>query len=71
MPEGAVIRIGDRDHVFVRKGPEEFEPRPVRLGRFDGERYEALEGVQVGEEVVIQGVFFQKSALIKGDGEDD
>ncbi len=71
VPEGAVIRIGDRDHVFVRKGPKAFEPRPVRLGRFDGERYEVLEGVKVGEEIVTRGVFFLKSALIKGKGEDD
>lgn len=71
VPEEAVIRIGDQDHVFVRKGPEDFEPRPVRLGQFDGERYEVLSGVRVGEPVVAQGVFFLKSALLKGDGEDE
>jgi RND family efflux transporter MFP subunit len=69
VPEGAVIRIAERDQVFVRTGAEEFEPRPVRLGQFDGERYEVLDGLRVGEEIVTQGVFFLKSALIKDSGE--
>jgi RND family efflux transporter MFP subunit len=69
VPEGAVIRIAERDQVFVRTGTEDFEPRPVRLGQSDGEWYEVLDGVRVGEEVVTQGVFFLKSALIKDSGE--
>jgi cobalt-zinc-cadmium efflux system membrane fusion protein len=71
VPEGAVIRIAKRDQVFVRTGAEEFEPRPVRLGQFDGERYEVLDGLRVGEEIVTQGAFFLKSALIKDSGGDD
>ncbi len=71
VPEGAVIRIADRDQVFVRAREEEFEPRPVRLGQFDGERYEVLDGLRVGEEIVTQGAFFLKSALIKDSGGDE
>jgi cobalt-zinc-cadmium efflux system membrane fusion protein len=69
VPESAVIRIADRDQVFVRTGAEEFDPRPVRLGQFDGTRYEVLDGLRIGEEIVTQGVFFLKSALIRGSGE--
>ena len=68
VPEGSVIRIAERDQVFVRTGAEEFEPRPVRLGQFNGERYEVLDGLRVGEEIVTQGVFFLKSALLKDSG---
>jgi len=69
VPEGAVIRIAERDQVFVRTGAEVFEARPVRLGQFDGQRYEVLDGVRVGEEIATQGVFFLKSALVKDGGE--
>lgn len=71
VPETAVIRVGEEDHVFVRKGKDEFEPRPVRLGRFDGKRYEVIDGLRVGEEIVTQGVFFLKSALVKESGGDE
>ena len=41
------------------------------LGLFNGGRYEVLDGVDPGEEVAVEGVFFLKSALIKGgDGEE-
>ncbi len=71
VPETAVIRIAEQDHVFVRRTDEEFEPRPVRLGQFDGTRYEVLDGVRVGEEIATRGVFFLKSALVKGTGGKD
>ena len=40
-----------------------------KMREIDGERYEVLDGVRVGEEIVTQGVFFLKSALIKDSGE--
>lgn len=70
VPESAVIRVGASDVVFVRTAPTEFEARPVRLGLFNGSRYEILEGVEPGEDVVVQGVFFLKSALLKGEDEE-
>ena len=66
VPEPAVSRFGTSDYVFVRTGPETFEARPVQLGRFNGTRYEVLDGVQTGEDVVVEGVFFLKSVLVKG-----
>jgi RND family efflux transporter MFP subunit len=67
VPASAPISVGGEDVVFVRRSNEEFELRHVRLGMFNGTRYEVLEGVEVGEEVVVEGVFFLKSALVKGD----
>jgi len=69
VPESAVTRFGSTDYVFVRTGPETFEARPVQLGRFNGTRYEILEGVKLDEDVVIEGVFFLKSVLVKGTSE--
>jgi cobalt-zinc-cadmium efflux system membrane fusion protein len=69
VPESAVIRIGSTDYVFVRTSAESFESRPVRLGRYNGTRYEILEGAKTGEDVVVEGVFFLKSVLVKGSSE--
>jgi cobalt-zinc-cadmium efflux system membrane fusion protein len=68
VPESAVIRIGSSDHVFVRLAPDSFEARSVEIGLFNGTRYEVLVGVGPGEEVAVEGVFFLKSALIRGGG---
>jgi cobalt-zinc-cadmium efflux system membrane fusion protein len=70
VPQSAVISIGGADSVFVVAG-EGFEPRPVTLGQRDGERYEVLDGLRAGEEVAVAGVFFLKSALVKGEGGED
>jgi cobalt-zinc-cadmium efflux system membrane fusion protein len=69
VPESAVIRIGSADHVFVRLSAESFEARAVEIGLFNGTRYEVVTGVEPGEEVVVEGVFFLKSALLRGGGE--
>jgi len=70
VPERSVIRMGASDYVFIRRDPLRFEARPVRLGRFNGSRYEILEGLEGGEEVAVEGVFLLKSALVRGAGEE-
>lgn len=67
VPESAVIRMGSSDYVFVRVDAETFEARPVSVGRFNGTRYEIREGLKLGEEVAVQGVFLLKSALLRGE----
>jgi len=66
VPEAAVTRLGDNDVVFVQVGPDTFEIRPVVLGQFNGTRFEVKSGVEPGEDVVVKGVFFLKSAVLKG-----
>jgi len=69
VPDSAVIRLSGGDHVFVRRAAESFEARPVVLGRSDGDRWEIREGLEVGEEVAVEGVFLLKSALTRaGEG---
>lgn len=71
VPESAVINVGGQDVVFVALGDGSFEMRPVELGVSNGSRYQVLTGVESGEQVAVEGVFFLKSALLKGaDGED-
>jgi cobalt-zinc-cadmium efflux system membrane fusion protein len=69
VPEGAVIAVGGRDSVFVQAAPDTFEVRQVELGQSAGGSIEVLGGVEPGQMIVVEGVFFLKSALLKGSGE--
>jgi membrane fusion protein, heavy metal efflux system len=60
----AVQTLEQRSVVFV-KGNEGFEPRPVRLGRTDGEVSELLAGLEAGETYVTTNSFILKSELGK------
>jgi Cu(I)/Ag(I) efflux system membrane fusion protein len=71
VPESAVIRLGGGDVVFVRRDASTFVVREVSLGQFNGSRYEVVAGVDLGEEVAVQGVFLLKSTLVGGGGEED
>lgn len=64
----AVQTMEDGSVVFVR-GNEGFEPRPVKLGRSDGELTEILEGVKTGETYVAANSFILKAELGKGSAE--
>ncbi|NJD08710.1 MAG: efflux RND transporter periplasmic adaptor subunit [Methylococcaceae bacterium] len=57
LPDTAVIREDDRDHVFVEISPRRFELRAVRLGEGEGGLRPILDGVQSGERVVVEGAF--------------
>jgi RND family efflux transporter MFP subunit len=69
IPRSAVIGVDGRDAVFVQVAPERFEIRRVGLGQADGESVEVLDGLDVGDDVVVEGAFFLKSTLVKGSGE--
>jgi cobalt-zinc-cadmium efflux system membrane fusion protein len=57
LPDSAVVRDKNRDHVFVEIRPGEFELRPVQLGIRDGQFKRVVEGLKTGERVVVDGVF--------------
>lgn len=57
LPDSAVIREDNRDHVFVQTGPAHFELRPVRLGESEGSARQILDGLKPGEKVVVDGGF--------------
>lgn len=56
--------------VFVKEG-ERFEPRPVLLGRSDGDVTEVVKGLEAGETYVARNSFILKSELGKSEVEDD
>ncbi len=57
LPRSAVIDSGTRRIVLVQVAPGRFEPRDVRLGRRAGDQVAVLDGVAVGEEVVVSANF--------------
>ena len=57
VPSEAVVRSGVRELVFVVRDPGKFEPREVRLGIGSGGWTQILDGIEVGEEVVVSAQF--------------
>jgi len=66
VPAGAVQRDGEEQIVFVAIGDHRFERREVVTGRKANGSVEILEGVEPGEQVVVEGAFVLKSEAAKG-----
>jgi membrane fusion protein (multidrug efflux system) len=62
VPEQAVLQRSDGSVVFVVRGGNRAERRPVRLGVFRDGLAEVLDGVSVGEQVIVRG----SSRLVDG-----
>jgi cobalt-zinc-cadmium efflux system membrane fusion protein len=72
VPLSAVTQIADKSVVFVRQPDDDFEVHPVTLGRAAAGRVEVLNGLRAGEQIVVDGVFSLKSAVMKSTfGEED
>lgn len=72
VPLSAVTKVANKEVVFVRQPDGDFELHPVTVGRSAGGRVEILAGLRPGEQVVIDGVFTLKSAILKSTfGEED
>ncbi len=65
VPDEAVLMDGEERFVFVRTNPETFEKKEIKPGKVFGKRVEVVEGIAVGEEVVVKGAFTLKSELKK------
>jgi cobalt-zinc-cadmium efflux system membrane fusion protein len=65
IPVTAVVRDGDREHVFVEAGPKHFLLRPVTLGEQLGALRVLLEGVVPGERIVIDGAFHLNNERVR------
>jgi cobalt-zinc-cadmium efflux system membrane fusion protein len=65
VPIQAVTQIAGKDVVFVRQPDEDYEVHAVTLGRSAAGRVEVLQGVRPKEQVVVDGVFTLKSAVLR------
>jgi cobalt-zinc-cadmium efflux system membrane fusion protein len=65
VPAKAVVRIGDRDHVFVQTAADHFELRPVSLGIEQEGRRRVVEGLAEGQRIVVEGAFHLNNERIR------
>jgi cobalt-zinc-cadmium efflux system membrane fusion protein len=65
VPGQSVVRVADKDHVFVQTGPNRFELRPVTLGmERDGQR-QVTAGLAAGQRIVLDGAFHLNNERIR------
>jgi Cu(I)/Ag(I) efflux system membrane fusion protein len=57
VPESGLLRTGERDLAFRVLPDNRFEPVEVKLGARFGERYQVLDGLNEGDEVVTSAAF--------------
>lgn len=58
IPSSAVVRENNADHVFVKTMKDkQYKLQPVTLGRTYQERKEVLQGLQPGDQIVLDGAF--------------
>ncbi|WP_373059726.1 efflux RND transporter periplasmic adaptor subunit [Zunongwangia sp. H14] len=59
IPGSAVLWTGERSLVYVKTNPKKpvFEMREIKLGAQRGDSYEVLEGLDSGEQIVVNGTF--------------
>lgn len=63
VPEAAVVRIGDKDHVFLEESKGHFRLAEVVLGKRHESGFAILRGVSAGDRVVTRGAVYLKGAL--------
>jgi multidrug efflux pump subunit AcrA (membrane-fusion protein) len=65
IPEAAPQDLNGQSVVFVSRGENRFEARPVELGRAIAGQVQVLRGVRPGDRVAARGSFILKSQLLK------
>lgn len=65
VPASALVKDKEDTFVFVRKGPEAFERRPVEVGDPVGGLVPVRRGLAAGDDVVVKGGFSLKAEMSK------
>ena len=68
VPAAAVQRIGAGWAVFIPHGPNAFEARSIGRGRDLAGEVEVLSGLEVGDQLVVEGAFLLKAEADKARG---
>lgn len=70
VPLAAIQPLGPFEVVFAQVG-DVYEARPLKLGRRDGERVEALEGLAAGTRYVVRNSYLLKADIEKSGASHD
>jgi cobalt-zinc-cadmium efflux system membrane fusion protein len=65
VPRSALTDVAAKPVVFVRHPDGDFELHDIVLGESAGGKVEIVSGLREGEDVVVDGVFTLKSAVLK------
>ena len=66
VPKDAVQNVNNQQVVFAATNdPNVFEVRPVRVGSENDGKYQVLEGLHVGDKVVVNGSFALRAEFLK------
>lgn len=65
VPTGAVVQLQGESVVFRQSADGTLEPVAVRTGTVIGDRTVILEGVAMGDSVVVEGVYALKARILK------
>jgi cobalt-zinc-cadmium efflux system membrane fusion protein len=65
VPESAITEVAGKRVVFVRQADGDFEQHEIVTGDSALGQVQVLSGLREGEQVVVQGAFTLKSALLK------
>jgi len=71
VPRSAVIEVAGKTVVFVRQPDGDFELHVVVLGEASVGKVQIVSGLREGEQVVVQGAFTLKSAVLKATMKDE
>lgn len=71
VPRSALVDVADKTVVFVRHADGDFEMHQVVVGRSALGKVEIISGLREGEQVVDEGAFTLKSAVLRGTLKDD
>lgn len=58
IPSRAIIYTGDEPRIWVARDDRTLEVRKIRIGLTDGDRVQVLDGLKIGERVVVKGTIF-------------
>lgn len=63
IPASTILREGDRDYIFTTDGAGTFQRRFVQIGLRTNDYAEVLSGIELGEQVITDGLFILESLL--------
>jgi len=63
VPDSAIVRIGDKDYVFLKQAPGRFQSSEVELGKHHDGGFAVTRGLKAGDPIVTQGSVYLKAAL--------
>lgn len=66
VPATAIVEKIGQKFVYIREDDDCYVRRPVELGEFDGKNYEIKSGLNVDDEVVVEGATFIRLAETSG-----